>query len=223
MLLAPAPAPARPDVPLRAGLLCAALAALLLVLVAAQWGPLMSLDRAIAEALHRRAVADPGLTHVNRVLSDWVWDPWTMRALLAVAAAVLLWRGERLLAVWVAVTSAAGTAVQQGLKAAVGRERPHWPDPVASASYAAFPSGHALSVTVVFGLLVWLLTLGGARPPVRRAVLAVGALSALGVGFTRLYLGVHWFSDVVAGWLTGAAVVLLSTTAHRLLTAHRPR
>ncbi|MEU3373419.1 phosphatase PAP2 family protein [Streptomyces sp. NPDC006660] len=223
MLLAPAPAPARPDVPLRAGLLCVALAALLLVLVAAQWGPLMSLDRAIAEALHRRAVADPGLTHVNRVLSDWVWDPWTMRALLAVAAAVLLWRGERLLAVWVAVTSAAGTAVQQGLKAAVGRERPHWPDPVASASYAAFPSGHALSVTVAFGLVVWLLTLGGARPAVRRAVLAVGVLSALGVGFTRLYLGVHWCSDVAGGWLTGAAIVLLSTTAHRHLTAHRPR
>ncbi|MFG2723505.1 phosphatase PAP2 family protein [Streptomyces sp. NPDC048416] len=214
---APAPAPTRATAALRIGLVCAALTGLLLVLVAAEWGPLMSLDRVVADALHRRAIADPGLTRVNRVLTDWVWDPWTMRALLAVTAAVLLWRGERLLALWVAATSAAGTAVQQGLKAAVGRERPRWPDPVASASYAAFPSGHALSVTVAFGLLVWLLALLGARRRVRTAVLVAGVVSALGVGFTRVFIGVHWCSDVVGGWLTGAAVVALSAAAYRRL------
>ncbi|MEU9102186.1 phosphatase PAP2 family protein [Streptomyces sp. NPDC048361] len=223
MLLASAPVSARPSAWLRAGLACAALAALLLVLVAAEWGPLMVWDRAVAGALHRRATADAGLTHVNRLLSDWVWDPWAMRALLAVAVVFLLRRGERLLALWVAATSAGGTAVQQGLKAAVGRERPHWPDPVASASYAAFPSGHALGVTVAFGLVVWLLVLHGVRRGVCWAVFAVGVVSALGVGFTRLFLGVHWFSDVVGGWLTGVAVVTLSAAAHRRLVLNRPR
>ncbi|GGT90807.1 phosphatase PAP2 family protein [Streptomyces violascens] len=214
MLLAPAEARPRPAVPLRAGLVCALLAGVLLVLVVAEWGPLMALDRAVADGLHRRAVADPGLTHVNRVLTDWVWDPWTMRALLAVVVAVLLWRGERLLPVWVAATSGLGTAVQQGLKAAVDRDRPQWPDPVDSAGYAAFPSGHALSVTVAFGLLGWLLALHGAGRRTRTAVLAIGAVSALGVGFTRLFLGVHWFSDVMGGWLTGVAIVTLSAAAH---------
>ncbi|MFE3184615.1 phosphatase PAP2 family protein [Streptomyces violascens] len=221
MLLAPADARPRPAIPLRAGLVCALLAGVLLVLVVAEWGPLMALDRAVADGLHRRAVADPGLTHVNRVLTDWVWDPWTMRALLAVVVGVLLWRGERLLPVWVAATSGLGTAVQQGLKAAVDRDRPRWPDPVDSAGYAAFPSGHALSVTVAFGLLGWLLALHGAGRRTRTAVLVIGAASALGVGFTRLFLGVHWFSDVVGGWLIGVAIVMLSAAAHERWALNR--
>ncbi|MGW2816663.1 phosphatase PAP2 family protein [Streptomyces sp. NPDC001415] len=221
MLLAPSEARPRPVTPLRAGLVCALVAGLLLVLVVAEWGPLMSLDRAVADGLHRRAVADPGLTHVNRVLTDWVWDPWTMRALLAMVVGVLLWRGERLLALWVAATSGLGTAVQQGLKAAVDRDRPRWPDPVDSAGYAAFPSGHALSVTVAFGLLVWLLGLHGAGRRTRTTVLVIGVVSALGVGFTRLFLGVHWFSDVVGGWLTGVAIVTLSAAAHRRWALNR--
>ncbi|GGY55063.1 phosphatase PAP2 family protein [Streptomyces xanthochromogenes] len=205
----------RPSLPLRAGIVCALFAGALLALVVARWGPLMSLDRSIAEGLHRRAVADAGLTHANRILTDWVWDPWAMRALLAVVVGVLLWRGERLLALWVAATSGLGTAVQQGLKAAVGRDRPQWPDPVDSAGFAAFPSGHAIGVTVAFGLLVWVLALRGAGRGPRTAVLVVGVVSALGVGFTRLFLGVHWFSDVVGGWLIGVAVVTLSAAAHR--------
>ncbi|MEU3502758.1 phosphatase PAP2 family protein [Streptomyces hundungensis] len=215
MLLTAPEARSRPAAPLRAGLLCLALAAVLLALVVAGWSPLTSLDRAVAQGLHRRAVADPGLTHAQRILSDWVWDPWAMRALLAVVAAVLLRRGERLLALWVAATSALGTAVQQGMKAAVGRDRPRWPDPVDSAGFAAFPSGHALTATVAFGLIVWLLSLHGAGRAVRGTVLAVGVVSALGVGFTRLFLGVHWFSDVLGGWLLGVAIVTLSAAAHR--------
>uniref|UniRef100_A0AAU2VDT2 Phosphatase PAP2 family protein n=1 Tax=Streptomyces sp. NBC_00003 TaxID=2903608 RepID=A0AAU2VDT2_9ACTN len=221
MLLTHSEARPRPVTPLRAGLVCALVAGLLLLLVVAEWGPLMSWDRAVADGLHRRAVADPGLTHVNRVLTDWVWDPWTMRAVLAVVVGVLLWRGERLLALWVAATSGLGTAVQQGLKAAVDRDRPRWPDPVASAGYAAFPSGHALSVTVAFGLLVWLLALHGAGRRTRTTVLVVGVVSALGVGFTRLFLGVHWFSDVVGGWLAGVAIVTLSAAAHRRWALNR--
>ncbi|MFD7335846.1 phosphatase PAP2 family protein [Streptomyces violascens] len=221
MLLAPAEARPRPAVLLRAGLVCALLAGVLLVPVVAEWGPLMALDRAVADGLHRRAVAEPGLTHVNRILTDWVWDPWTMRALLAVVVGVLLWRGERLLPVWVAATSGLGTAVQQGLKAAVDRDRPQWPDPVDSAGYAAFPSGHALSVTAAFGLLGWLLALYGAGRRTRTAVLVIGAVSALGVGFTRLFLGVHWFSDVVGGWLIGVAIVTLSAAAHERWALNR--
>lgn len=215
-------APALATGPVRAGAALAALSGLLLALVAAGWEPLMSLDRAVADGLHRRAVAEPGLTHVNRVLTDWVWDTWTMRALLAVVVVALFVRGGRRPAMWAAATSALGTFVQQSLKAALGRERPSWPDPVDSASYAAFPSGHALTVTVTFGLLLWLAVARGARPAVRRAVAAAGAVSVLGVGFTRVYLGVHWLSDVIGGWLIGAALVALSAAAYGRWGANRP-
>ncbi|WP_275560518.1 phosphatase PAP2 family protein [Streptomyces sp. 5-6(2022)] len=191
----------------RAAAVLTVLFLVLLALVAAHWGPLWTVDRDIAVALHHSAVRDHGFTRANRVLTDWFWDPWTMRALLAVAVGWLLWRREWRLALWVAVTAAVGTALQQAVKAALDRERPRWPNPVDSAHYAAFPSGHALTATVAFGLLLWLLTLHGAPAKWLRLMAAVGAVSVLGVGFTRLYLGVHWPSDVLAGWLLGAALV----------------
>ncbi|MEV0372683.1 phosphatase PAP2 family protein [Streptomyces sp. NPDC050636] len=192
---------------LRIATLTTALASVLLALVVTRWGPLMSLDVAISGGLHRTAVAAPGWTRINRVLSDWVWDPWAMRALLVAAVWWLVRRGERLLGIWVAATALAGTALQQALKAAVGRGRPVWPDPVDTADYAAFPSGHAMSVLVAGALALWLLRLHGAGPQRWWAACAVVAVSTAGVGFTRVYLGVHWPSDVVGGWLLGGALV----------------
>ncbi|MFF8898671.1 phosphatase PAP2 family protein [Streptomyces lydicus] len=198
----------------RRALPCAALFLMLLALVVLRWGPLMSLDATVSGALHRTAVASPGWTRVSRVLSDWVWDPWAMRALLAVAIGLLVRRGAPLLAVWVGATALAGTALQQLVKALVGRARPVWPDPVDSAHYAAFPSGHAMSALVAGVLLLWLLRLYGARPGWRWTARVLVVLSVVGVGCTRVFLGVHWPSDVLGGWLLGGAVVAGSAGAY---------
>ncbi|TRV78222.1 phosphatase PAP2 family protein [Streptomyces sp. 130] len=194
----------------RAGAVCAVLGGAVTALVVARWRPLMDLDSSIAEALHRRAVTEPGFVHVNRLLTDWLWDPWTFRVLIAVAVVALWWRGARPLAVCVAVTTLLSALVQQGVKAAVGRDRPQWADPVDSAHYAAYPSGHAMTATVSCGLLLWLLHRSGARRGMWRAAVGAAAVSVLGVGLTRLYLGVHWPSDVLGGWLLGAALTALA-------------
>ncbi|MEU9236398.1 phosphatase PAP2 family protein [Streptomyces subrutilus] len=196
-----------------AGLGCALLAAVVTALVVAGWRPLFSFDEQVVRDLHRHAVAHPGVTRTMRIFSDWVWDPWAMRA-LAAAACVLLWlRGRRESAVRVGVAVLVATAVQQGLKALVGRERPQWPDPVDRANFAAYPSGHAMTAAVVCGLLLWLLPRGAPRGAVA-AAWAAALVSVLGVGFTRIYLGVHWPSDVLGGWLLGAALaVLVAATA----------
>ncbi|MGJ5749729.1 hypothetical protein FB563_6029 [Streptomyces puniciscabiei] len=71
---------------------------------------------------------------------------------------------------WPAVTVALAAVVQRPVEIAVGRSRPVWPDPVDWARYAAFPSGHAMTVTMVCGLLLWLphrfggAASGGVRP-----------------------------------------------------------
>lgn len=204
----------------RAGAVCAVLAGAVTALVVARWQPLTDLDRSVADALHRRAVAEPGLVHVNRLLTDWLWDPWTMRALIAVAVVALWWRGARPLAVWVAATAVVSALLQQGIKAAVGRDRPRWPDPVDSASYAAYPSGHAMTATVSCGLLLWVLRRSGARRRLRRAALGAAAVSVPGVGLTRLYLGVHWPSDVLGGWLLGAALAAFAVCGYERYAAH---
>jgi undecaprenyl-diphosphatase len=98
-----------------------------------------------------------------------------------------------------------GLLISQGLKRVFERERPDLVYRAVEAVNASFPSGHAMLSAVVF------LTLGvlAARFAERRRVkvLAVGAavLVSLLVGASRVYLGVHWASDVVAGWCVGAA------------------
>lgn len=123
---------------------------------------------------------------------------------------VLWWRRARLLAGWIAVTVLVAALLQQGIKAAVGRDRPHWQDPVDSAHYAAFPSGHAMSAAVGCGLLLWLLWRASPGPAVRSAAVVAACVSVVGVSFTRVYLGVHWLSDVVAGVALGVGVVAFS-------------
>ncbi|MCT4353828.1 phosphatase PAP2 family protein [Streptomyces sp. Je 1-79] len=192
------------------------LGVLLLVLVVVGWPPLLSLDRSVADALHRSALAEPGFTRANRILSDWVWDPLTMRVLIAATVLVLWWRRERWLALWLTAATLLAAGVQQGVKWAVGRERPGWPDPVDTAHFAAFPSGHAMTGTLGCGLLLWVAALHWRETWRGWSVLAVAALvSMLGVGWTRIYLGVHWFSDVVAGWLLGWFIVSVTIVTYR--------
>lgn len=190
--------------------------ALLLVLVGVEWRPLLALDGDISRTTHRWAVAEPGVTQAARVLTDWIWDPWTMRVLCAVTALVLVWRyAARWTAVWLVVTVAVATALQQGLKAAVGRARPAWPDPLDSAHFASFPSGHAMTATVVCGLLLWLGRHQGASGALWRTALVLAVVSVTGVGLTRVWLGVHWPTDVAGGWLVGALVVAVAVWIHR--------
>lgn len=202
-----------------AGIGCALLAVVLTALVAARWRPLLAYDERAVLQLHPYAVGHPAVTRTVRILTDWVWDPWTMRA-LAAAACLWLWRRrERERATRIALAVAAAAAVQQALKALVGRERPVWPDPIATAHFAAYPSGHAMTAAAVCGLLLWLLPRRDPHAAARRrpwaavgagAAWALAAVSVLGVGFTRVYVGVHWPSDVLGGWLLGAALAALA-------------
>ncbi|MFM9371024.1 phosphatase PAP2 family protein [Streptomyces sp. Da 82-17] len=186
------------------------LTALLVCGVAVGWTPLFDADTSLSRTTHRWAVADPTLTHANRILTDWVWDPWTMRALCAVLVGWLWWLGDRRLAVWVGASCLIASLLQQALKAVVDKDRPTWPDPVDSANFAAFPSGHAMTATVVGGLVLWVLALRRAGRALWLTALAVTAVSVAGVGWTRVWLGVHWPSDVLGGWLLGAFLVLLT-------------
>lgn len=192
---APVDAPPRPPVPrtaARATVVLVLCSALLLTLVANEWRPLIDTDGDLA--------------------TDWVWDPWSMRLVAAAAVGWPAWRrSARWTAVWLAVRVGVGSLLLQALEAAVDRPRPVWPDPVDS----AFPSGHAMTATVVCGLLLWLAHHYGAPRPVWRTAPTAAVVSVVGVGLTRVWLGVHWPSDVLGGWLLGALVVVLAVLLHR--------
>jgi undecaprenyl-diphosphatase len=216
------PAPGPPSrlhgIALRAAVVLALCSLALLALVDASWQPLVALDAEVARTTHRWAVREDGATALFRLLTDWVWDPLTLRALTVAVAVWLAWRrGQGWSALWLLGAVAVAAVAQQALKALVARPRPVWPDPVDHARYAAFPSGHAMTAAVCCGLLLWVLHRHGPGPRVWRAAVAVAVVSVVGVGLTRVWLGVHWLSDVVGGWLLGALAVAAAILVHERL------
>ncbi|WP_043665038.1 phosphatase PAP2 family protein [Streptomyces xylophagus] len=185
---------------------------LLLVLVEGHWQPLRRLDAGAARRLNEAALQHPEWTSTLRFLSDRVWDPVTLRTAVALLTVWLLYRRAWRLAAWSAVTATAGGLIGLLVKIVVERARPSLEDPVAHAPGFSFPSGHAMTATTSFA--IFLLVLLPMVPRALRALCWCAAIvSVLGVGFTRIALGVHWFSDVVGGWLLGLAVVALTTWA----------
>ncbi|MEU3498951.1 phosphatase PAP2 family protein [Kitasatospora cineracea] len=179
--------------------------ALLLVLVRTGWGPLARLDQGWVSVLHRYALRHPVWTAAMQTLAD-LGAPWVMRALLG-AVAVWLWAlGARVLAGWAVAATLLGWAATGVGRALAGRPRPHFADPVAVGSGLSFPSGHALASAVTCGALL-VLAWPRTERPVRVAAAGAAVLAVLAVGWTRIALGVHWPSDVPAGW-AAAAVAL---------------
>ncbi|HVB10039.1 MAG TPA: phosphatase PAP2 family protein [Bacillota bacterium] len=143
-------------------------------------------------------------------------------AILPVLVATgLLWRLDRpprLRLQWLVAQTAALTLADFAAKALFNRPRPAL-FPHAFVSGASYPSGHALFAVGFYGLIAALL-LARAGAAARFAGLALWALLALTIGLSRLVLGVHWPTDVLAGYAAGAALwAALAATARRLAAA----
>jgi undecaprenyl-diphosphatase len=103
------------------------------------------------------------------------------------------------------VASAVGAVlVSAGLKALFGRERPDVVEHLVGVSTPSFPSGHALLSAAIYLTLGALLAREFPQPVLRRYFMGVAATLTLLIGLSRVYLGVHWPSDVLAGWCIGA-------------------
>ena len=100
-----------------------------------------------------------------------------------------------------AVALAAGQLVRVGLVEWVGRPRPPVADWGSHAAGPALPSGHTTNAALAAAVLVLALRRAALRPGTRVVACTVAVLWALGVGATRVYLGVHWPTDVLAAWL----------------------
>jgi undecaprenyl-diphosphatase len=145
--------------------------------------------------------------------------------LIGLSATVALWfalTGRRREALFAVLVPAGAGGLGELLKQAFARLRP---DLVPHAMHAAgwsFPSSHALMSTATFLTLGALLGLGQERRSVRFYLLALGGGLALVVGTSRVYLGVHWPTDVLAGWLTGGAWAALCWRVGRTLGVGAP-
>ncbi len=122
------------------------------------------------------------------------------------------------LALIIAVVLIAAALFTEGVKDYVARPRPS-ADPLVVALGYSFPSGHTLNSTVTYGLLALVAWRSRLTLAVRRSAAVIGAVVPFLVGLSRIALGVHWPTDVLAGWLAGVAFVALAATLIRLTGA----
>jgi undecaprenyl-diphosphatase len=168
---------------------------------------LEALDQGAAHGLYY-ALHAPWLTPVMKVLTK-LGDPLVLLAVLLAGVAVLVGRGRPRAALVALVTAVAGFGLTHLAKEAIGRERfiAAWVKD--SPTTASFPSAHALGAALVYGMLAVLL----ARSPRGKRWLVLGAMFlALVVGFTRMYLGMNFLTDVLGGWAAGAALAMLAVS-----------
>lgn len=151
------------------------------------------------------------LTHAARTLTFLGSEP--VVGVLAVVLIVVLLERRGPVHAWIAAATMGTSAfLTVTVKLAFGRPRPGASDRLGPPdSTFSFPSGHTLSSAVLLGLFCVLL-LPVVRPAARRVALAASTVVGLGIGASRVYLGYHWTTDVIASW-TIAALLLLVTHA----------
>jgi undecaprenyl-diphosphatase len=121
----------------------------------------------------------------------------------------LLMDGKRGAALWVLVSVGGGAALSNLLKYAIERPRPDLVARLVEVNTTSFPSGHATLAAVTYLTLGALLSRVEARRRAKIYVLTVAVALTFLIGVSRVYLGVHWPTDVLAGWCIGAAWAML--------------
>jgi undecaprenyl-diphosphatase len=179
----------------------------------------VSVDEAVSEAF--RAVGGSLLDTLARIVT-WVANPIPMLLLTAGTGVVLWLTGRRAEAVLLVVTVAGGWLLGELFKEVFQRARPgielaRVPLPE---SYS-FPSGHALAAMEYFGTLAFIVILEAKKVSTRVWVAALCVVAIVAISFSRVYLGVHWFGDILASWFLGAAWMAVTISGYFWFTRDR--
>jgi undecaprenyl-diphosphatase len=169
-------------------------------------------DRAIIDAVRDRDVSN-ALAFLGPITELGSTGAVTIVAMLtfAVGAAIGPWRHGLIGALTIGLASLG----VQLVKATISRDRPSILEPIIVEHGFSFPSGHATLSMVAYGVLGVLVSRSRLAPALRTAVVfALGVLVVL-VGASRVWLGVHFPTDVIAGWIAGGVVVLLYVSLTR--------
>jgi undecaprenyl-diphosphatase len=139
-------------------------------------------------------------------------------AALVIAAVVLLARRDWRHLTVLGVTCGGGALLDAVLKLVFQRERPAFASEFNARSWS-FPSGHAMNSLIVYGLFAYWLA---ERFPRARVPIFAGAAVLVGaIGYSRIYLGVHYLSDVLAGYSAGFVWLMVCITGYRFVERHR--
>lgn len=181
---------------------------------------LAGLDRPVLDAAlaARSPDLDAGLTSFTHL-----GGPLGMTVIAATITALMVWRWRSRTPLVLMLITVAGslTATVVG-KNEVGRLRPPRADAVPPYETSwSFPSGHALNSTAIAGMVAYLLLLHLQSRLARALTVVLAGVWAVAIGLSRVFLGHHWLTDVVVGWVIGLAWLAVVVTAHRLFLTVR--
>ena len=157
-------------------------------------------------------------THYSAPLTKVMWIITSLHASVVVCAAAVLvglylWRRRQrywVVALWLSVFG--GVVLNNILKLVFHRSRPHFRDAVQTLTTYSFPSGHTMIATVFYGALAAFVIAHSKSWPLRIFAVAVALALIMLVGFSRIYLGAHYLSDVLGAMAEGFAWIALSLT-----------
>jgi undecaprenyl-diphosphatase len=163
---------------------------------------------------------DPGATTFFALMSV-IGGPISLTIVALVVAGVLIARKRYRWAIYLIVTAGGGALLNMELKRYFERARPTLAEMLRRAHGYSFPSGHAMGSTVVIGALTYLAIRALHRWRQKAAAIAFAVTFVLSVAASRIYLGVHWISDIGAG--LSAGLLWLATTTIGYETSRRIR
>ena len=159
---------------------------------------------------------EEGMRDITALGSNWVL------LLAAMCSTILLWLNQhRKLALALVAGISAGLAVTFALKHGFARPRPTLVVHETQVFTSSFPSAHAMMSVITWFSLALIFSASPKGLARRRYIMLVATLITFCIGFSRVYLGVHWPTDVIAGWLAGAAWVIVWWSAVSRLTPPR--
>jgi Membrane-associated phospholipid phosphatase len=156
-------------------------------------------------------------------LEDFVRDitalgsPIVLGLLVLTSIIYLVLAGQRLLWLFMLLATGSGALASLGLKALFGRDRPDLSLHGMPVYASSFPSGHAMLSTLVYLTLATLIARLAPSPVLKLYIMVVALAFSTLVGISRIYLGVHWPTDVLAGWAAGAAWALACGAIARII------
>jgi len=153
--------------------------------------------------------------------ATWLGSNWLLLPVLAAATALLLWRRNHRSAILIWTAYAGAVALYSLAKPLIHRPRPPTADLIGHAIGPSFPSGHATQAMAAWVTLAVVL-LAGRSPRTRAAALAAVTAVVLLVGASRIYLGAHWLTDVLAGYALTATWLAVLVALHLRKTEPGP-
>ncbi|HYW56630.1 MAG TPA: phosphatase PAP2 family protein [Polaromonas sp.] len=180
--------------------------------------PLTVLDVQFSQWLHIRA--DPTLTRIMLAVSH-THDPWVLSAVVLGLSLVLLYRRNWVWLFSLLLAVPGGMLLNIVLKLSFQRARPTFDEPLLSLVTYSFPSGHAVAATVFYGVIATMLVIRTRGWPLRLFIVAVALTMIALVAFSRVYLGVHYLSDVLGGFAVAVAWLTLCVVGIHTWFQHR--